>query len=134
MAMLIHGIGRDGMIKAAYSVPVASGKDDADFFVFGPDYGWMGLGGILASGSLDSTMQISPTGSWSEPEHSVAVRTKISEAPLELNEAKCTGYVKDNFVDVQEKNSKSVKGSSWHVGQGLIFPLTIIVTLVAAAQ
>lgn len=69
LALLIHGVDSVGLVQAALNVPVSAAKHGSDFTVFGPDSGWKGEGGILASGYLNETWGFSSSSGWVEPEH-----------------------------------------------------------------
>jgi hypothetical protein len=71
LALLLHGTDEIGLSRVVARVPVSSFVDSADFMVLGPDAGWKGLGGALAAGYLDNLWQLSASGSWAEPQHSV---------------------------------------------------------------
>merc|ERR1740129_664079 len=92
LALLVHGVGREALAMAAAAVPVSSGRTDADFVVFGPDYGWQGEGGILASGLLDREWRISQHGGWSEPEHSAAGLRSRPTAPPTGEDPECASF------------------------------------------
>jgi len=80
-ALLLHGNSAEGLARAVDTLPVASHHDFNDFMVFGPEYGWQGQGGLLASGFLDSKWRIATAESWLVPEHSVKAEFPLVEAP-----------------------------------------------------
>jgi len=128
LALLLHAIGRDGLARVTGAVPVTSGSDTADFLVLGPDYGWQGMGGVLASGILDADWHIASCTGWREPEHSVAgVRAQHLLTPLDDGEPSCQGYLANHFKEPEEL----VRGatiSSKHRKFGLLLPLIVFST------
>eukprot|EP00931_Biecheleriopsis_adriatica_P046284 TRINITY_DN26560_c0_g1_i1.p1 TRINITY_DN26560_c0_g1~~TRINITY_DN26560_c0_g1_i1.p1 ORF type:complete len:1116 (+),score=202.81 TRINITY_DN26560_c0_g1_i1:129-3476(+) len=80
-ALLLHSKSAEGLARAVNNVPVSAFHDFDDFMVFGPDFGWQGQGGILASGHLNSQLQISTSESWVIPEHAVKADFPVVHAP-----------------------------------------------------